>query len=91
MAKKVTIGGGKKIQEVLAVEIGEKTYSVPLSGSMKRKEILALDNEDAVYDMFAKHIPAEVLDNLTMDEYKQLAYAWIDANNESQGATLGES
>lgn len=89
MAKKVTIGGQNA--NVLAVEIGKKTYSVPLAGSMKRKDILALKDEESVYAMFARYIPSEVLDDMTVDEYNQLAQAWVDANEEESGASLGES
>ena len=89
MAKKVTIGGQNA--NVLAVEIGTKTYSVPLAGSMKRKDVLALKDEESVYAMFARYIPSEVLDDMTVDEYNQLAQAWVDANAEESGASLGES
>lgn len=87
--KKVTIGGQNA--NVLAVEIGKKTYSVPLAGSMKRKDVLALKDENSVFQMFARYIPEDVLDNLTVDEYNQLAQAWADANAEESGASLGES
>ena len=89
MAKKVTIGGQNA--NVLAGEIGKKTYSVPLAGSMKRKDVLALKDEESVYAMFARYIPSEVLDDMTVDEYNQLAQAWADANEEESGASLGES
>lgn len=89
MAKKVTLGGQNA--NVLAVEIEKKTYSVPLAGSMKRKDVLALKDEESVYAMFARYIPSEVLDDMTVDEYNQLAQAWADANAEESGASLGES
>lgn len=90
MAKKVTLGEHKNI-DVLTVEIGKKTYSVPMAGGMKRKELKALKDEESVFNMFAKYIPEDVLDELTVDEYNQLAQAWIDANEEKNGAPLGES
>ncbi len=74
MVKKVKIGGNEVVN-TLAVEISGKTYNVPLARSMKRKELLALKTEEDIYDMFAKHIPAEVLDDMTMDEYQQLGEA----------------
>lgn len=91
MAKKIVKIGGKIVTDVLSVEIGGKTYSVPLAGSMKRKEIMALKDEDAVFAMFAKHIPEAILDDLTVNEYNQLAQAWIDANEEENQTGLGES
>lgn len=89
MAKKVVLGGQNA--NVLAVEIGKKTYSVPLAGSMKRKDVLALKDDESVYAMFARYIPSEVLDDMTVDEYNQLAQAWIDANEDKNGSSLGES
>jgi len=90
MVKKVKIGGNEVVN-TLAVEISGKTYNVPLARSMKRKELLALKTEEDIYDMFAKHIPAEVLDDMTMDEYQQLGEAWAAANNSLENASLGES
>lgn len=89
MAKKVTLGGQNV--DVLTVEIGKTSYTVPLAGSMKRKDIMALKDENSVFQMFARYIPEDVLDNLTVDEYNQLAKAWSDANEEKSGSSLGES
>ena len=89
MAKKIKLGG-EKVKETLAVEIGNKTYNVPLARSMKRKELIALKDEESVFQMFAKYIPSDVLDDLTMDEYQQLAQAWTDSNEAENGATMGE-
>lgn len=89
MAKKVVIGGQNV--DVLTVEIGKTSYTVPLAGSMKRKDLLALKDENSVFQMFARYIPEDVLDNLTVDEYNQLAQAWSDANEEKSGSSLGES
>lgn len=90
MAKKVKIGGQKVVNN-LEVEIGNKTYSVPLAGSMKRKELMAMKDDESIFQMFSKYIPAEVLDNLTVDEYNQLGQAWIDANENKENTSLGES
>lgn len=91
MAQKTVKIGGNRIIKTLSVEIGEGTYSVPLAGSMRRKDLSKLTDEQSIYDMFAKHIPAKVLDELTMDEYKELADAWNAANEEANGEKLGES
>ena len=89
MAKKVTLGG--QTVDFMTVEIGKTAYTVPLAGSMKRKDLLALKDENSVFQMFARYIPEDVLDNLTVDEYNQLAQAWSDANEEKSGSSLGES
>ena len=90
MVKKVKLGG-HNTTNVLAVEIEGKTYNVPLAGSMKRKDLLALKSEDDVFKMFATYIPAEILDEMTMDEYRQLGEAWASANDDANNASLGES
>lgn len=90
MAKKLTLGGSRKVN-TLSVEIMGKTYSVPLAGSMKRKELLALKDEEAVFEMFAKHIPDDVLNELTMDDYKKLSEAWSNASGGEDGESVGES
>ena len=89
MPKKVVKIGGQVV-DTLSVEIGNETYSVPLAGSMKRKELLSLKDDESVYNMFAKYIPEEVLDEMTVDEYNQLANAWSDANINKDDASLGE-
>lgn len=86
MSKKIKLGADHI--ETMAVEYDGKTYNVPLAKTMKRKELLALKTEEDVFEMFAKYIPAEVLDNMTMGEYKQLSDAWAEANDD---ASLGES
>lgn len=100
MAKKLKIGG-HSVVNTLSVEIGEETYSIPLAGSMKRKELSAmkkaamagndLEAEEAIYQIIAKFIPEDVLDDLTMDEYGKIVQAWSDANQEASRANLGES
>lgn len=90
MAKKI-IKLGSSPAEVLSIEIGDTTYSLPLAGSMTRKELKALTDEEAVHDMLLKHIPEEVLDALPMNDYNRIVKAWADVNAETQGATLGES
>lgn len=89
MAKTVKIGGNA--EETLTIEYKGETYNIPLSGSMKRKELMELKNEDAVMAMFAKYIPMDVLDDMTAGEYNQLARAWVNASTEANGVSLGES
>ena len=72
MVKKVKIGGNEVVN-TLAVEISGKTYNVPLARSMKRKELLALKTEEDIYDMFAKHIPADK-DGVRIAELDEMAY-----------------
>lgn len=89
MAKTVKIGGEKR--EALAIEYKGKTYNVPLSGSMKRKDLQKLKDEDAVMEMFAQYIPMDILEDMTVDEYRQLAEAWVNESQAAYDIPLGES
>lgn len=91
-AKKITIGNGKQnATDVVTFDIRGKSYNVPLARTMKYKELKALKTDDDVFAMFAKHIPAEVMDDLTMGELTQMSEAWADANQELEKTSLGES
>jgi hypothetical protein len=86
---KVNIGSAQI--NMLEVVWQGKTYKVPLAGSMKRKDILKLNSEEAVHNMFTQYIPEDVLDDMTLDEYRQLIDAWNAANTNKDDASLGES
>ena len=77
--------------EVLKVNIGEKSYSIPLGSSLKRKELSALNNQDKVDAFFAKYFGRELWDDLTVKEQKTIINAWSDATKEASGVSLGES
>ena len=86
---KVNIGSAQI--NMLEVVWQGKTYKVPLAGSIKRKDILKLNSEEAVHNMFTQYIPEDVLDDMTLDEYRQLIDAWNAANTNKDDASLGES
>lgn len=86
---KVNVGSAQI--NMLEVVWQGKTYKVPLAGSMKRKDILKLNSEEAVHNMFTQYIPEDVLDDMTLDEYRQLIDAWNAANTNKDDASLGES
>lgn len=86
---KVTIGSAQV--NVLEVSWRGKTYKVPLAGSMKRKDLLKLNSEESVHEMFTQYIPEDILDDMTLDEYRQLIDAWNNANTGKDEASLGES
>ena len=77
--------------EVLKVNIEDKTYSIPLGSSLRRKELSALNNQDAVDAFFEKHLGKELWEDLTVLEQKQILNAWSKATEEASGVKLGES
>lgn len=83
--------GSKRALETLKVKIGDKEYNVPLAGSLTMAELRALRNEDSDgFPFFEKYIPPEVLDTLTLDEFKQLNNAWKKTSEKVSGVDLGE-
>ena len=93
-----SINLSQNVNEVLAVQIKDKTYKIPLATSLPYKKIKSLmklakqDGEDqleAFMEFFKEYIPEEVLDELPMSALNTLAKAW--AGTKEDGQTLGES
>jgi hypothetical protein len=89
MVKKFKLNG-KQTTNTLSVEIGSKVYSVPLAKSIKLKELRSMKDEESIYEFFSKYIDSEVLEDLTANEYSQIVDAWVEANKEAEGISLGE-
>lgn len=96
MPKELNLNGNV---EVLVVNIGDKTFKIPLATSLpykKAKELVKLakaDEESALdgfLEFFSQYIPSEVLDELTMRDLTTLAKAWSGQTKKEGGQTLGE-
>lgn len=81
---------GSRPIEVLRVNIGKETYSLPLAGSLSVKEAAGMDSQEKVIAFFQKHIPKDVLEQLTVDDLTALSQAWSE-ESEKAGSKLGES
>jgi hypothetical protein len=80
--------------EVLKVSIEDKSYSIPLIGSMKLKKIRELKEcktDEQLVSFLSEYIPTDVLEEFTSADLNQLVTAWRDASTEAQGAKVGES
>lgn len=88
--KEITLGAKKEVP-VLKVNIGDKSYAVPLAGSMTPKQIMALNTEAKTINWFRKFIPTDVAEALTVNDWNELIVAWGDASREDSGMTPGES
>lgn len=86
----ITLGGKSKTISTLKVNIGRKSYSIPLAGSLTIAEMKAFQNGADGFDFFGKYIPEDVISQLTMDEFKALSEAWKSASSEDSGVELGE-
>lgn len=98
MPKELTL---KNNIEVLKVNIGEKTYSIPLATSLPYKKVKALiklskkgsedEQLDAFIDFFKEYIPEEVIDELSITDLSLLAKSWSGASEKASGLSVGES
>ena len=89
--REITLAGKNEEIRVLKVNIGKKSYNVPLSGSLSIREMRAMrDGSEDGFDFFGKYIPMEVLEGLTMDEFKALNDAWTAASREKSDVDMGE-
>ncbi|MBR2912893.1 MAG: hypothetical protein IKC40_03100 [Oscillospiraceae bacterium] len=89
--REITLTDENKQINVLKVNIGKETYSVPLSGSLSIREMKAMrDGVEDGFDFFGRYIPQDVLETLTMDQFKELNKAWKEASGEKTDADMGE-
>ena len=88
--KEITINAKRELP-VLKVNIGDKSYPVPLAGTLTPKKLAALNTESKTINWFRQYIPAEVADELTINDWNELISAWGEASKEDSGMTPGES
>lgn len=86
----ITLGGKSRTISTLKVNIGEKSYDIPLAGSLTLDQIEAFKNGEDELAFFGKYIPNKVMKSLTTMEFKQLNDAWKQASEEETGVKLGE-
>lgn len=87
--KEITLGSAKEIN-TLKVNIGGKTYNVPLAGSLTITEMRKFQQEEDGFTFFEKYIPKKVIESLTMDDFRALSEAWKEASAGDNKPTVGE-
>lgn len=85
----ITLGSKKEVK-VLKVNIGKNTYSIPLAGSLTIAEMKKFKGDEDGFTFFGKYVPVDVLEALTMDEFKALSEAWKNASSDESHVPLGE-
>ena len=89
--REITLTNENEQINVLKVNIGKETYSVPLSGSLSIREMKAMrDGTEDGFDFFGRYIPQDVLETLTMDQFNALNEAWKEASSEKTDVSMGE-
>ena len=80
----------KKKPKVMKIRFGDESYSIPLAGSLRPCDIKNLETVEATMNFIKKYIPAEVVDELTQDEYNDLIRAWGEASKDESETSVGE-
>ena len=75
----------------LKINYGDKSFSIPLQGSLTFKEARSLDTAEGTYSFFKKYVPKDVLENMVIEEYNQMVEIWKDESVKHSGKKLGES
>lgn len=85
-------------KEVLKVNVYDKSFSIPLAGSIPLAVLLpikkAKDNNeklDFFVDFLKDYIPEDVYNKLTASEFNQILIAWGETSKLETGVTPGES
>jgi hypothetical protein len=87
--REITVGNRSE-RKVLKVNIGEKSYSLPLLGSLTMKEATRLETQEGTLAFITDYIPKDVINELTVEDFNSIVDAWKSASD-IEGASLGES
>lgn len=87
--REITVGNRSE-RKVLKVNIGEKSYSLPLLGSLTMKEATRLETQEGTLAFITDYIPKDVINELTVEDFNSIVEAWKSASD-IEGASLGES
>ena len=77
--------------DILEIEIGDKTYKIPLGSSLPLKKAKSIKDEETVMGFLRDYMPDEVVDNLTIAQLAQIMNAWSEETKKASGISLGES
>lgn len=80
-------------KDCLAINIGDRTYHMPLANAMPVKVLKNLTKDadiDTILTTLSPYIPEDVLGELSMVDLKSIFDAWGDASAEVTGVELGK-
>lgn len=80
-----------KKEKTLEVVVGDKSYFIPLRGSLSIKEARPLGTPEGTYSFFKKQFPEDVFEALSIDNYNELVALWSKESDKSNDMKLGES
>lgn len=85
----------KAPKEVLKVNFGEQSFSIPLGSSLPFNKMVEMSKAKGderlqlMYELLMEHIPEGI--SLTMGEVAQILNAWTEETRKTSGVTPGES
>lgn len=84
--------------EVLKVNLGDKSFSIPLANYLPFEDLMTIKRATAETKaqvmedvLLKKHIPADIYKVLTSADITEIMQAWTELTKEDSGASLGES
>lgn len=83
--------------EVLKVNMGDKSFSIPLANYLPFEDLMKINRADnaqkivVIEEILKRYIPEEVYSTLTGADITQIMTAWNAQSEEDSGAKLGES
>lgn len=83
--KEITLNNNEL--KVLRVNIGKESYNIPLAKSLSIKEARAMSKDDDGLEFFAKYIPMDVLETLSVEDVATLATSWKEASFPTEDET----
>lgn len=86
----------KKETDFFKLNIGEKSYLIPLARSLTLEEINRMQTKENVVEFFRKYLGDDVFNALTVDQFEIVCREWQKANDmtadgEDEDITAGES
>lgn len=80
----------RHITKTLKINVDDKSYKVPLGGSITPEEWAQLATPEGTRQFLCKYIPKEVTDTFTVDEWNAIINAWKAETAKSEAKTPGE-
>lgn len=86
----------QKEADYFKLNIGDKSYLIPLARSLTFEEINRMQNKENVVEFFRKYLGNDVFNALTVDQFEIVCREWQKANDmtadgEDEDITVGES
>ena len=77
--------------EVLKINIGKDSYSLPLGGDISYETLISLKTDSGMYAFLKEHIPEDVVKSLKVKEIRQIFLVWNEETKKATGLMPGES